>query len=238
MIIAVSLSVLQKSAYPETCDSLSQDWVRFLIGLRVEPLLVPNGLADPAQYCRQMNVQGILLTSGNDIGPQPGEEWLPSGSVAQDRDRTEEALIQYSVSSGIPLMGICRGMQFTNTYFGGTLVRDLARWTQGEKHVASYHRVKIVDPSFRDRLGVDALSTNSFHNQGVTEETLAPGLKVIAKSDAGVVEALYHPELPLLGIQWHPERKNPDPRLGAALLHHWLDWCGDRSRVYLPDATA
>ena len=236
MIIAVSLSVLQKSSYPETCDALSQDWVRFLIGLRVTPLLVPNGLADPAQYCRQMNVQGVLLTSGNDIGLQPGEEWLPSGSVAQDRDQTEEALIQYSVSSGTPLMGICRGMQLTNTYFGGALVRDLARWTEGEKHVAAEHHVDIVDPGFRARLGVDALNTNSFHDQGVTLETLAPDLRVIARSRAGVVEALYHPDLPVLGTQWHPERASPDPVMGSELFRVWLNWCADPSRAGIPEA--
>jgi putative glutamine amidotransferase len=96
--------------------------------------------------------------------------------------------------------------------------------------------VEIVDPSYRDRLGVDAFSTNSFHNQGVTEETLAPDLRVIALSHAGVVEALYHPDLPVLGTQWHPERASPDPLVGAELFRVWLDWCADPSRARIPKA--
>ena len=224
-MIAISINVLGKSTYPETCDALSHDWICFLDGLGMVPLLVPNVLADPVEYCQQMNVRGILLTSGNDVGPQPGEAWSPSGSVAQERDRTEAALLDYAVKGRISTMGVCRGMQFINMYFGGTLVRDVATWTNGEKHVAADHLLEIVDDTYRERLGAEVLSTNSFHNQGVTKGTLAPCLKAIAMSKAGVVEALYHPDLPVLGIQWHPERKGPDPRIGSELLRQWLQYC-------------
>lgn len=229
MIIAVSLSVLEKSAYAETCDALSQDWIRFLDGLEVTPLLVPNSLNDPAEYCRRIRVSGVLLTSGNDLGPDPGEEWPGSNSVAEERDRTENALIHYAAESGTPVMGVCRGLQHLNAYFGGSLVRDLAAWSGSEHHVAVEHPVEIVDSRFRERLGTGSLTVNSFHNHGVTLETLAPSLKVIAASGEGVVEALYHPELPVLATQWHPERKNPDPELGSALFRQWLQWCSTRA---------
>ena len=120
-------------------------------------------------------------------------------------------------------------MQFINTYFGGTLVRDVAACTKGEQHVATDHRLKIVDPSYRKRLWVDSLATNSFHDQGVTIGTLAPCLKAIALSEAGVVEGVYHPGRPVLAIQWHPERDNPDRQLAAELFRHWLGWCADYS---------
>jgi putative glutamine amidotransferase len=122
-------------------------------------------------------------------------------------------------------------MQFINIYFGGTLVRDVVAWTKGEQHVAVEHRLKIVDSSYGKRLSTDSFSTNSFHTQGVTLGSLAPCLEVIAVSDAEVVEGLYHPELPVLGIQWHPERVGPDPQCGTDLFRYWLDLCADYSKA-------
>ena len=148
MIIAVSQTVMEKTAYPEACDALSQDWIRFLDTLDVTPLMVPNSLKHPEEFCRRMGVDGVLLTSGNDLGPQPNEDWPPSDSVSSERDNTEDALIRFAVESGTPLMGVCRGMQHTNIYFGGTLVRDLEAATGGEMHVAVNHDVSIVDKRF------------------------------------------------------------------------------------------
>ena len=113
-----------------------------------------------------MGVDGVLLTSGNDLGPQPNEDWRPSDSVSSERDNTEDALIHYAVESGTPLMGVCRGMQHTNIYFGGTLVRDLEAATGGEMHVSVNHDVSIVDTRFSEELGTDSLTINSFHNHG------------------------------------------------------------------------
>ena len=229
MIVAVSMGVLQKGTYTEVCDALSHDWIRLLDGMGVRPLLVPNILADPADYCRDMGISGVLLTSGNDIGRQPDEEWETSSTVAAERDGTEEALVRYALGNNIPLLGVCRGMQFVNTHFGGTLERDVSAHTSGERHVAVEHRVKLVDEAYRKTLGLEEFSTNSFHNHGVTLETLAPPLKVIAASDAGVVEALYHPELAVLGFQWHPERTSPDSQSGSKLFCHWLEECASHS---------
>ena len=230
MNIAVSMGVFREPKHGETRDALSHDWVRFLDRLEVAPVLVSNGLARPDDLCQRMNVCGILLTSGNDVGRCPGEEWQPSDSVAEERDQTEYTLVRYAVENRVPLMGVCRGMQLINAYFGGTLVRDVAAWTEGERHVAADHRVRIVDSSYRQRLGVDAAFVNSYHNHGVTLETLADALKAIATSDAGVIEALHHPELQVLGMQWHPERVNPDPPTATRLFRDWLELCANFSR--------
>ena len=237
MIVAVSMGVFQNPSYVETRDTLSHDWISFLDHQGVTPLLVPNNLAEPGDYCRRLNVSGILLTSGNDVGLQPGEQWAASADVSEERDRTECALLHYSVENGIPLLGVCRGMQMINGYFGGTLVRDLMAWTNGEQHVASDHSVEIVDPAYRKVLGVDGLVTNSYHNHGVTRGTVAPCLEIIAVTKAGVVEALYHPGLPLLGTQWHPERISPEPRAGTELFRQWLVSCADYANAHPSEPT-
>lgn len=225
MIIAVSMRVVAGAAEQEARDALSHDWLQFLDRFNVTPVLVPNSWVDPGERLQRVEVSGVLLTNGNDVGTQPGERWAGSESVSDARDRTERALLAYAVKRRMPVLGVCRGMQLINTYFGGTLIRDVAAWAKGEPHVAVEHRVAIVDAGYRQRLGTDTWSTNSFHNHGVTVKTLADVLRVIALSEAGVVEGCYHPGLPVLGIQWHPERPSPDPELAAALFRHWLSWC-------------
>lgn len=225
MNIAVSLSVLEKSAYAETCEALSQDWVRFLDDSGITPILVPNTLEDPNKFCSGLQIDGILLTSGNDFGPLPAEDWPGSDSVSDDRDRTESTLVKFAIENSTPIMGICRGMQVINVYFGGSIVRDLQLATGGEKHVAVQHGVKIVDARFKSKIGTDELTINSYHNHGLTTDSLSPELKTIAVSKGGVVEALYHPNLPVIGTQWHPERPNIDKDGGSSLIQEWLKWC-------------
>jgi putative glutamine amidotransferase len=227
MKIAVSMTVMENPTYAETRDTLSQDWVRFLESVGVAPVLVSNELSDPAQFCREMNVSGILLTSGNDIGLQPNEVWEPSDSVSEKRDRTELALMEHAVKCNTPLIGICRGLQIINTYFGGTLERDLANSMGGEHHVRADHSVEVVDADYEAKLGVRTFVTNSYHNHGVSTNGLSKELRPIALSPHGVVEALYHPSLSVLGTQWHPERKSPDPELGSALFRQWLETCAN-----------
>lgn len=229
MIIAVSMRVGACAPHGEARDAVSHDWIRFLDRFEVTPLLVPNGWADPRRHLERIEISGLLLTNGNDVGRQPGETWTPSESVAEVRDSTERALLSYAVRRQIPFIGVCRGMQFINAYLGGTLVRDVAGWTGGKSHAGVVHSVTIVDPDYRRRLGAEACSTNSFHDQGVTLRTLASGLQPIAVSETGIVEGFYHITLPVLGIQWHLERRGPDSHVGDELFRQWLGWCAEYS---------
>lgn len=231
------MRVTERTEDGEARDAISHDWLRFLERVNITPVLVPNRGADSAQQLGQIEVSGVLLTNGNDVGPQPRERWAGSASVSEARDRTERALLAWAVERRMPVLGVCRGMQVINTYFGGTLIRDVAAWATGEAHAGAEHRVTIMDPAYRQRLGVEACVTTSFHNHGVTPDTLAPALRAMALSEAGVVEGCYHPDLPVVGIQWHPERRGPDPHIGEALFRYWLSLCEARSGG-VPNRTA
>ncbi len=179
---------------------------------------------------------GLLLTGGEDIFP--GMYGLSYDSTLCDapnfyRDSLEMNLLQEALSKGIPVMGICRGMQMINVVAGGTLYFDLpAQKDTTVKHrnpgyKPVYHRITISDGSLLSSI-TDTMegSVYSNHHQGVRD--LAHGLRAIAFSDDHLVEAVQLADTVgnpfLLGVQWHPEKmdyKNPfSGRIARLFIEH------------------
>lgn len=183
--VAVTMRVVSAAGYDEPRDALSHDWVRYLAGLGLRPVLVPNGLDDPLAYAASFAPSALLLTNGNDVG------------FCKARDRTEGALVDWALERDLPVLGVCRGLQFVNVHLCGGLCRDLAG-AGFPGHVAKEHAVRTDDGK--------TFSVNSFHEQGVREKDLAPGLSVFARSPDGLVEGVRLPGKRLVAIQWHPER--------------------------------
>lgn len=164
---------------------------------------------------------GIVLTGGEDVHPRfyHRPEWLQycyAGDVSEERDELEWKVLEYSQNEELPVLGICRGLQIANVFFGGTLIPDIPTWGKFDHSklpddTDRYHIVK-VDPAsalfglVQEKEGL----INSNHHQSVGK--VGNGLIVSALSEDGVVEALERrgagPYLSL--VQWHPERMN-DP---------------------------
>jgi len=234
MIIAVSMRVVNNPTYPEVRDALSHEWIRALSKLGVVPVPVPNVLPDPVAYVWTVGAKGLVLSGGEDLGPIGGEDGAEE--PPSPRDRTERALLQGALAAGLPVFGVCRGMQFINVLFGGSLARSLMEESpQAKMHAGVSHEVEIVESRMQVLAGVKRVVTNSYHNQGVTLRRLAPSLRAFALADDGVVEGLLHPGRPVLGVQWHPERENAAAEFDTRLLGYWLSqcassfWRGDRA---------
>lgn len=130
-----------------------------------------------------------------------------AGPDAQ-RDELEKHLLDYALERQIPVLGICRGMQFINVHLGGTLHQDISPfYNETPKADTIYPRKRIhIEPDSRLSriLGHTSARVNSLHNQSVN----LPGKDValVARESNGVVQAL---ELTtaafVMGIQWHPE---------------------------------
>ena len=124
------------------------------------------------------------------------------GSLPPDpeRDWAELTLLEEFTSRERPVLGICRGLQGINVFFGGTLCQDLPghRAVNG---IDRLHRVRTA-PAFRDALPEGIV--NSSHHQAV--DRLGKGLVAVQWAPDGTVEALCHQELPVWAVQWHPER--------------------------------
>lgn len=193
--------------------------------LRVEeagalPLLLPpllpasaGGLLDP--------LSGLLLGGGGDVAPfHYGAEPEPGlGKVDPQRDAWELALVRAALCRGLPLFGICRGVQLLNVALGGTLHQDLKGpgCLQHDQRAPRHHPSHSVEVLPRTQLaaiiGEGRLAVNSFHHQGLA--ATGAGLLKAALSPDGVVEALEDPGHSfLIGVQWHPESlEHPASRL-------------------------
>ncbi|WP_037836664.1 MULTISPECIES: gamma-glutamyl-gamma-aminobutyrate hydrolase family protein [unclassified Streptomyces] len=163
-------------------------------------------------------LDGLVIAGGPDVEPvRYGAEPEPrTGPPARERDAWELALIDAALAAGVPLLGICRGMQLLNVALGGTLVQHL----DGHADVVGVfgeHAVKPVPGSLYAGVVPEETSVPSYHHQAV--DRLGEGLVASAYAVDGTVEAV---ELPghegwVLGVQWHPEM-GEDVRVMRALV--------------------
>src|ERR1035437_5914292 len=165
---------------------------------------------------------GIVLSGGEDVHPKyyGHEGWMKKKNelkfhVNEARDEFEMRVIDRAVKSKKPILGICRGLQITNVYFGGTLIPDISK---GEKVKHSNGQKEGDDPMHLVQVennsclcGIVSAKVgivNSAHHQAANK--IGKGLAVSARAEDGTVEAIEwaNPkDKPfLLLVQWHPER--------------------------------
>nr|WP_314491745.1 gamma-glutamyl-gamma-aminobutyrate hydrolase family protein [uncultured Pseudomonas sp.] len=180
-MILIGLTMLRhlNTRHGDWHDALDQRWSVFLNQCGLTPLYLPNDPDISTALVKQLRPHGLLLTGGGDCSAVTG--------AMDNRDATEQALLDLAGELLLPVLGVCRGMQVMLTRAGGTLesVSD---------HVGKH---MIVEAEERRQV-------NSFHDYGFRH--VPNGYDVLAVSDDGVVEAVYHPQLRHTGIMWHPER--------------------------------
>lgn len=152
---------------------------------------------------------GLLLPGGGDINPvRYGQENHGSIMIMDALDELQFAILEDFVKRRKPVLGICRGHQVINVYFGGTLIQHLS--------TAFRHSRKLDEPdkvhcciakadSWLAKLYGTRFSHNSAHHQAV--DRLGEGLVTDSCClEDGTVEAMHHSILPIYSVQWHPER--------------------------------
>lgn len=183
-----------------------------------------------------MNYDGLILCGGADMHPKYyGEEICGSVGIDLARDKAEVALLQAYATAGKPILGICRGHQLINVFFGGSLYQDIAESElhkrQNDKDNA--HAVSAVEGSILAELYGESFCVNSAHHQAIKE--LGAGLRATAYWNGQYIEAIEHTELPILAVQWHPERmcfknKREDTVCGADIIKYFVDLCASYTK--------
>lgn len=219
MLLITQRNDLNKNG--DLVDSLENSYIEYFEKLGAELVIIPNTSKQIESYFELMP-EGIILSGGNTINPKLYGSSLQEQSVSIERDATEKKILEIAVTKRIPVLGICRGMQFINVFFGGKLenikdsvARALNHSPQGG--ISAIHKIKFSVPDF----GKEA-EVNSYHNFGVTKNAVSSELKVFAESSDGVIEGIYHPKLPIAGIEWHPERKSPDTSVNEKIIKAFL----------------
>lgn len=177
---------------------------------------------DPAAEER---CDGLLLPGGGDLEPwRYGQANTASRGLEPRRDALELLLLDRFTALEKPVLGICRGLQSINVFFGGTLVQDLS----GHSAVDGADRLHSVRTaaSFLSRICGEEALVNSAHHQAADRP--GSGLEAVQWAMDGVVEALEHRTLPVWGVQWHPERLPGE--LGGRLFAAFLERCRERGR--------
>ena len=173
------------------------------------PLVLPAETNRDVVARMLASVDVLLLCGGEDVDPSRYKT-KPSprlGEVNLRRDAWEWLLLDEAVKRRLPVIGICRGCQLINVYFGGTLWQDLPSERPGEvKHRGTHlHGVRIEGGSRLARsLGCEEMQVNTSHHQAVRD--LAPGFRAVAFAPDGVVEAIESATMPVTGVQFHPEK--------------------------------
>lgn len=204
--IGLTQRVEEVEAYEERRDCLDQRWAPLVQSFGLDPVPLSNLIDDVDAYVDRLELDGIVLTGGNDFAHLEG-----GTNVAPERDRFERALLEAAIDRGLPVLGVCRGLQLINLHCGGSI---------GEigDHVAVDHDLEI-DP---DVASIEELPTrvtvNSYHGYGITEADLGAELAVAGRSPDGSIEWVEHERQPITGIMWHPERESPSAELDRRVI--------------------
>ncbi len=173
---------------------------------------------------------GLLLPGGGDIHPSFfRQENKGSQSIDRELDKKQFRLLKQFTEAQKPVLGICKGMQVINVFFGGDIVQDLPNAdSHKSKDGFLIHMTKALPEFFLYKLYGKEFMTNSSHHQGCG--SLGKNLTAVSYSFDGVMEGLCHNILPVIGVQWHPERMCFDKKTentvdGSYVLQYFLDMC-------------
>ncbi len=188
-------------------------------------LLPPGGDATEAEETVAV-LDGIVIAGGGDIDPAIyGAPRHPMSEVnAPDRDSWELAIAEAAIKLGVPVLGICRGMQMLNVATGGTLHQHVPDLVGHEGHNGpadgfGTHQVRVTSGSVVRSIlpGGEYFEVPTHHHQAV--DVIGAGLIPVAWADDGIVEGVESTTAGefLVGVQWHPEQ-GADARLFRALI--------------------
>jgi gamma-glutamyl-gamma-aminobutyrate hydrolase PuuD len=187
----------------------------------------------PAGPASIAGLAALVLIGGDDVDPALyGEAPHPETDVpVRMYDDYEIHLLREALNARLPVLAICRGFQVLNVALGGSLVQHIEgnghrAYLEGDERISRWHDV-VIEPGSRLHAiyGQERFEVNSRHHQAVTVERVAPALRATAFSPDGWVEGLEPVDHPgwLVGVQWHPERPEPQRPNHAVVSRRLFD---------------
>lgn len=167
---------------------------------------------------------GLLLPGGGDITPAFfGEKNTASQNIDTELDILQIQAAELFIKQQKPIFGICKGLQLINIVFGGTIIQHLPT-APNHKYLEAdqYHTVQNLPKTPANALYGDSCIVNSAHHQGIG--ILGKDCSIMQLAEDGVIEGMFHNTLPIIAVQWHPERmdtKKAATNGSLLFLHFW-----------------
>ncbi|NLY73552.1 MAG: gamma-glutamyl-gamma-aminobutyrate hydrolase family protein [Tissierellia bacterium] len=192
---------------------LDYAYVKAVVDAGGTPVMIPNiGEEYASEYIKK--IDGLILSGGSDVTPfYYGEDpHKISGPFCRPRDVMERAIYLEARKAGIPILGICRGMQVIASFEGGSLIQDIpSQYETDLLHVLSgppyavEHLAKPVPGTLiAELLGEEEIIINSIHHQAVKK--IPEGFTASMHARDGMIEAMENVSAKVLALQYHPER--------------------------------
>ncbi len=234
----ITLAVAAARRDPETAARKNALYLDAVARHGGTPVALDARVTDADRRAAFGAMDGLLLSGGADIDPvRYGRPNDGSEGMEPDRDELEAAAWAEAEARGVPVLGICRGLQAMNVFAGGTLRQHVAghigaSWGSGPalthplRAVPGTRLTRILFPS---NVGGGVLTVNSYHHQAVARSDLAPRFIPAAVSqspDGELVEAFESTSGPFrMAVQCHPERRESTPPAFERVFAFFVDAC-------------
>ncbi|MGL4452612.1 MAG: gamma-glutamyl-gamma-aminobutyrate hydrolase family protein [Sarcina sp.] len=237
-IIGVSANILranEKDNFQGYCKQrVFSGYLDSIIQGGATPIVIPVSNNDEVLDRQVEILDGVIISGGYDVSPRFYNEDSTKfiKEIHPLRDEFEIKLIQKAMKKGIPILGICRGMQLINVVNGGNLYQDnslsksyFVKHVQDALPEYSTHKIIVEKDSFLyDILGEEAM-VNSYHHQSIKD--IAKGFKVIGRASDGIVEAIEweQDDRVIVGVQWHPEMMSGVDEKTENIFRYFISKC-------------
>lgn len=190
MLIAITSNI--KKHFKNHCDFIDYYWINFFEKKKINFIILPNSINASNFILEKLKkkIDLIILSGGNDVNSK--------NKIIKNRLKIESLIIKFSIKNKLPILGVCRGMQVLNLFFGGSLIKL-------KKHMRNVHEIKYLDNNIF--IKKNKIKVNSFHNYGIKKNNLGNNLIPVALASDNSIEEFKHKKYKIYGTMWHPERE-------------------------------
>lgn len=227
-IIAISGGISRENGVKRA--NISQNYIDAVVASGHSPLILPIMQDEDAIEVALRVCDGLIMTGGVDINPlyynQPVHRLC--GELDDERDTYEKKVMDKATMLDMPILGICRGNQMINVYFGGTLYQDVTlkdqnviQHTQMGSRGKGCQFIDIEEGSLLYSVLGKRAYVNSYHHQAVDQ--IAPQFKVTATAVDGIIEGIEHVSKKIYGVQFHPEVTHYEDELMLGIFKEFIN---------------
>lgn len=184
--IGLSMRETRSQEYYEIRDSISRDWLKYFKKClpNCKIIFLPNLGSDITNYIKDWNLNGFILTGGEDFG------------LSETRDRTEREIFEFAQTKSLPILGICRGFQLIFKFMGGSIDKGDENFIK--QHSPTRHKINYKN---------NIKTVNSYHCNFLDETTIPEKINITSRCLLdNSIESFEGNNI--LGFMWHPERES------------------------------